>query len=419
MNKLLSVYGLLLFGASFLGAQVLAIDLGFFQLSLYRILLVFSPIVLFQLISFKRLKYFAISNRTYLVFFTIWILYSLFSIFWVKDFRSFFLSFAFLFTGYISTWLIGLTFTKDSIFKKALFVVEFFSIAIIILSAYEISTGNYIFLNEENKIFYDEKSLILSSVGLRTPITIFGNPNNLALYLIFGISISTSLATLKKTNFGKLISVFVCLALIFDIYLTQSRSGFIGVFIFYFFIYFLNFTWKKFIYILFFIVLVMFSIIPFIISNFDLFRDILGFDSSTGSDYIRINLIKNGFYFLYESYFLGVGMGNIEFYMSNYRIYDIGDIRNIHNWWMEVLVSSGAVIFLFYVFIYLRLIKILISISKTTSELNYFKSILSRNFSGFLISFSIVSVGASSVINIEWVWPAMALIIFSTKLKTN
>lgn len=419
MEKLLSIYGLSLFCASFLGAQILSIDLGIFQLSPYRILLLFSPIIFIRLISFKRLKKFAFSNRTYLVFFTFWIFYTLLSLFWVKDFIGYFVSFGFLFTGYISTWLIGLTFNKESIFRKALFFVELVSIAIIFLSAYEISTGNYLFLTEESKIFYDEKSLILNAVGLRTPITIFGNPNNLALYIIFGISISTSLVTLKKTKFGKLISVLVCLALIFDIYLTQSRSGFIGIFIFYSFIYFMNFTWKKLIYVIFFLLVFIFSIIPFIISNFDFFRDSLEFDSSTGSDYIRINLIKNGLYFLYDSYFLGVGMGNIEFYMSNYRIYDIGDIRNMHNWWMEILVSSGVVIFLFYTFIYLRLIKILISISKSTIKLNYFKSILSRNFSGFLISFIIVSVGASSVINIEWVWPAISLIIFSTKLKTN
>lgn len=66
---------------------------------------------------------------------------------------------------------------------------------------------------------------------------------------------------------------------------------------------------------------------------------------------IRKYLIGNGFHFLAESHFLGVGAGNVEHYMAGAP--GVEDKTNIHNWWMEVLVNFGVMIFALYIGLYL------------------------------------------------------------------
>ncbi|PTM56720.1 O-antigen ligase family protein [Desmospora activa] len=66
---------------------------------------------------------------------------------------------------------------------------------------------------------------------------------------------------------------------------------------------------------------------------------------------IRKYLIANGLNFLVESHFLGVGAGNVEHYMAGAP--GVEDKTNIHNWWMEVLVNFGLLIFILYMGFYL------------------------------------------------------------------
>ncbi|SFS33837.1 O-antigen ligase family protein [Marininema halotolerans] len=65
---------------------------------------------------------------------------------------------------------------------------------------------------------------------------------------------------------------------------------------------------------------------------------------------IRKNLILHGLHFLKDSHYMGVGAGNIEFYMKDAS--GVGTKVNMHNWWVEILVNFGVPIFLLYMGLY-------------------------------------------------------------------
>ncbi|WP_072331414.1 O-antigen ligase family protein [Thermoactinomyces sp. DSM 45891] len=68
---------------------------------------------------------------------------------------------------------------------------------------------------------------------------------------------------------------------------------------------------------------------------------------------VRKFLIINGLHFLHDSYYLGVGPGNVEPLMEGAPHVDK---KNIHNWWLEILVNFGVLIFMMYMALYFWLL---------------------------------------------------------------
>ncbi|WP_124728434.1 O-antigen ligase family protein [Staphylospora marina] len=67
---------------------------------------------------------------------------------------------------------------------------------------------------------------------------------------------------------------------------------------------------------------------------------------------VRKYLLLYGFRFLHQSGYFGVGAGNVEHYMQGQKGIDK---TNIHNWWAEVLVNYGVVVFVFWMIFYASL----------------------------------------------------------------
>ncbi|QKG85686.1 O-antigen ligase family protein [Kroppenstedtia pulmonis] len=65
---------------------------------------------------------------------------------------------------------------------------------------------------------------------------------------------------------------------------------------------------------------------------------------------IRMNLMFNALRFLADSGYFGVGAGNIEYHMQGAP--GVKEKVNVHNWWLEVLVNFGVLVFLPYLFLY-------------------------------------------------------------------
>lgn len=134
-------------------------------------------------------------------------------------------------------------------------------------------------------------------------------------------------------------------------------------------------------------------------------------DVTGNSDIARINLIRNGLYFLSETYGFGVGAGNLYKWLSERSIYNIGDLAFIHNWYVEVLVTFGVLFFAVYLVFHGRILHRLFSkrygvdILKTTMFLSF-------------VCFSIVSISSSSNMYSEWVWMYLVVIsLFAADLK--
>ncbi|MFC7440030.1 O-antigen ligase family protein [Laceyella putida] len=65
---------------------------------------------------------------------------------------------------------------------------------------------------------------------------------------------------------------------------------------------------------------------------------------------VRKWLLINGFKFLQQSHYMGIGAGNVEPWMEKYGV-KVNKV-NLHNWWGEILVNFGVLIFVLYMSLY-------------------------------------------------------------------
>lgn len=403
----------MLFSTSLLGVQIFSIDFGWFQLSPYRALILLSPFLVLHVKKRSLILLKQGQNYKYFYFLTVWVFYSLLSILWIKDFSGWAKMFSFLCSGFITSWFIGWHFCFKEDIIKALKITEFFSLLFGLIALYEIVTGNYLFLSDKSLSFYQERSILESTVGLRIPVSVFDNANNYALFLIFPIFCSLALSQIKKTFLGKFWSLILSFSFIVLLFLTQSRSALLGLGLGFTAIFLIkiikgNFNKK----LIFFILLTLGSLsaLPWLLSHSYFYEALIAFDitQAGGSDAIRINLIKNGLVFLFDTLLAGVGLGNIEYYMKYHTLYNTGGIINIHNWWMEILVTSGIFIFIFYLILYI----------KNSYKLYYYSikkeddyPAVSECFFGIMVAFVFASIAVSSLMNSEWYWGLMAIIM--------
>jgi teichuronic acid biosynthesis protein TuaE len=415
----LKKYTLVLFAASLLGPNVIFINFGIFQLSPYRLLLLLSPFFLIKVKKSTFSQHVQSFNYIYFLFMLFWVLYSLVPLFWIKDFSGWFKIYTFLITGFITTWFINLFLTERADIINAMKIVEFFAVAFGLLATYEIISGNYLFVSERSLSYYQERSLLESTIGYRMPISVFGNPNDYALFLLFSVFNSFGLSKIRKSRVIRILSFLFAFFFIFLLFATQSRSAFLGLLlgIFIFCFVSLKSISKKNVYKFIIVILVISFLIPFIKDGKDLYLELMTFDISDGSDEVRLNLLRNGLDFILNTFFMGVGLGNIEYYMANFGYYPTYGVENIHNFWMEMLVSSGILVFSFYLIVYILNIYRLYrySVSEKDAESRF----ISMIFLSFLLAFFITSSGASSLIYNEWIWPIIALIMSFVNVKSK
>ena len=134
---------------------------------------------------------------------------------------------------------------------------------------------------------------------------------------------------------------------------------------------------------------------------------------SARSDTARINLLKNGLYFLSLTYGFGVGAGNLFKWLSEKSIYYIGGLSFIHNWYAEILVTFGVVFFIVYIIFHL---KVLFKLASPRYGRNPMKTAMLISF----ICFSLVSISSSSNVYSEWVWMYLVLMsVFTASLDVE
>lgn len=397
---------------SLMGAQLFSIDVGVMQLSAYRILLVLSFIFLIVFrAKFERQRQLT-SQNTYLVFMVTWFIYSMMHGVIVENAVEWMKSIVFLLSGYAISLLIFIYINDSYKFLRVSRFVIVAGLLIGFLALNEIINGNYFFLSERNLEFYQDESIRDSSINSRIPVVMFGNPNNYALFVYFSIILAFVLHVLEDVFFKKVVYLIIILFFTLLLISTQSRSGLLGVGIF-FVIYMIStlvkegfVSSKSIIVYLFIAMLAMYYIFTSIGGGV---LGFLEFDSAVGSDKVRVNLILNGFQMLVDSYLLGVGLGNIEGGMNSQDLLFTWGITNIHNWWMELLVSSGILIFILYIHFYaetlIRFFRTSInSVGKKEASLN-------RAGLSFMFSFVAASVGPSSLLPTEWFWSLFGLMM--------
>lgn len=400
-----------------IGTTTLSISVGGFQLSLYRGLLFgsFSIITLFSALNLIKFEYSRNARVLYPLFvFLIWVLYGFLSLIWVKDVSLWFRSFFFIFSGFIL--LINCLYFIRSKYEMMDYYIVFVFVSFFhnMVGWIEILFDKYFFLHGEKLAIYKLYDY---------PVSVFGNTNDFATYLLFTSLICFVIIFVSKSIIVKILSSATFTSSLILILMTHSRANLIGLLCGVMLIILLNIGSKKVQKLLLISFVISFFFIVLNSSFLQNLKSILdsllefNFGSSGGSDYVRVNLIRNGIIFLKDTYLLGVGAGNIEYWMLHYSVYNTNGVLNIHNWWLEILVGYGVIVFILYISLYFGLI------------LNSFKSYINSSYKGLkslylinvtlLFTFFIGGVSSSSLISAEWFWLIFVLIIISDIKTTN
>ena len=139
------------------------------------------------------------------------------------------------------------------------------------------------------------------------------------------------------------------------------------------------------------------------------------------SERCRVNLIRNGFLFLWDSKGLGIGYGNMQNYLEFRSEYDVYGIYFFHNWYLEILFCGGVISFIAYLLFHFAKIRTLFALSilrktefrSVAGKAEYDPSILL--LISFLI-FTVACISSSSNLYSEWLWMYFGLISAYTNL---
>ena len=208
--------------SSLLGASVVSIDLGMFQLSLFRALIILISMIMFidMLFSNKLLSVGKKENSYSIKFMLIWFLYAFFTLAWVKDYISWVKAIYFLGLGFICIVAFNKYLKNNKDFLKAFRLMVVMIIFHNIIGWYEVDTGNYLFLSVERVTKY---------ARYKYPVSMFGNTNDFATFMLFSVFITYICAMNTKRHIIKVIYILTIISSVSLLILCRSRANILGL----------------------------------------------------------------------------------------------------------------------------------------------------------------------------------------------
>ena len=123
-------------------------------------------------------------------------------------------------------------------------------------------------------------------------------------------------------------------------------------------------------------------------------------DEGSGSGGTRIRLIEGGVRLSLDSRLLGVGAGNAEYHLR--QIPGLEKVYNLHNWWLEVLVNGGALVFVGYLAFYAALLWSLFRVARDTQD--GLMALTAASLFAALVGYVLGSLSPSSAIHFTPMW---------------
>lgn len=388
---------LLLFLLILFDPLLLNISFSFIKITLLRILLL-GILYIFILSHLNRNKlYMHYKIKNWLCFFWFWLAYMIASLFWSPNIENNFQAIYYFILFFI---LIYSTIKLLNDPKKARFSLNVFYWMVILLTVIgvvEYFTGAHLPTSR-----YTDPNFVNSIIGnsALNPVTAtFYNENDYSLFLSMGIPFI--LIRIMKGNIPiKLISIVSFILILFLIVKNDAKLILISIFIqLVVFILLLNISKTKKVVSFVFLLLLMISAL---ITDEYILNSLYNAGSSLANNNdIRLNLIRNGFYVLYESHFLGVGVRNFGFFMNPNL--DTGNIINPHNWWIELLSEHGVFIFVGYLFLFVWVLINLIRAYRNKSEVKEVALVIFISLIGII-------TGSFAPSNMFYFWPLWLLL---------
>lgn len=351
-SSIKKIYGAMLIISAVLGNAISITTISFLgNLSPYRIMIILGTIINI-LILFNRKKIVVNSKTKQLLIIFLVVLFLIKNLFLMITFGSIETGmpillnyiFGFLFAIIISSYC-----NSYSDIYYLLKIFFFAYIFVIVLSLYEVFTGQY---------FFEIAPLprLTNSLGLYYPANLFYNTNNLSTFLCMGFPLIW--AFLNKIKKDILTFPFLIVSLFISL-CTEGRASMVVflvigiVMIIYYFIN-SNFSIKKRSLIVFMIFLTIFIVSIIFKNEIEIMLlQLSSLNSSNNSVNTRIELISTAIKMLEQSYFLGIGLGN--FSLSFYLYTDVR-LNILHNLFVEFLLENGVFLFALLIIILLKFI---------------------------------------------------------------
>ncbi|MGX7109222.1 O-antigen ligase family protein [Facklamia miroungae] len=413
------LYCLFLVMSVFLGSQILAIETPIAQITLYRILALSSILILAWQVSHKDRNLLlvvpSVATRMLICFLTWWLI-ALTTGLWAESFKDWIQVF-FLMTVGMST-ITALYFWVDSKrqWMRLAQAMWFMMTCLVFWGLFEIISNVYLFADLSK---LDKYGTFSAQPWTRIPITFFANQNDYATLLLAYLVLCSVLYYSSRRHWHRWTILFMFILSSFLIYQSGSRMSLICLFIF-ILMHFLRyykfdlFEGKR-LYLMIFVVIMAFIIPPVREKVFEVIY-FGGPKAGLSGDTKRMNIWRNGLIYLTQTFGLGVGSGNIEYWAKVRPFWPTNEITNMHNWWLEILVSNGILSFLLYLWAYLGMLRRLKFLARLGQKVSRIQSDISFAFYSFLIIFILASITSANNMLIEWHWVFFALMISWVKI---
>lgn len=418
-HKVTKILTIAVYPAGLLGMSVFAFDVGPFHIFPYRILLpIIWVMVIARVINNKgSLFNTPLKVKTFGIFLLIWLVYSIVSIIWAMDKTDAIIHVIYLFLSF-SLILFSVVFfdsIEDLYIVSSIWLV--FLGLVIILGIIETITGFHLPVSR----YYQISKLI--------PTGVFYNQNDLATFLSLSTPFLLSYFLFTKKTIYRLIFLASFLALLYVMISTGSRANFLALILelgYFTIVFFTLQTNRKEIYLLLSSFVLVFLIFPKLVADkftavmFNLQSIVKQFSTQTYSIGHRMSLARNGLLFLISTWGFGVGAGNLEHWMMTRAHYEIERSYNIHNWFLEVLVNYGVLIFFGYVAFLAGMIYWIYHMLRTHKDDHKMK-VIGVGILGSLIGFMVASISSSSIVAFKphWMIYAIGLSYINIGLNTT
>lgn len=393
-----------------IGAMSMTINIGSRPLSLCRIgLFALVILLLIKCLSQKKIILCKCGNCYSVIFFFAWLAWAFVSGVWSMNFADWFRAFHFVFIGVIAIVVCNNALHTKQDIINAFVALEWGIIPQMLLGWYEVFTKDYLFITYGGA----ERANAYSSGSYGLPVAMQVNVCDFGTMMFVGWLLSVICIAYCSKRYawlycGCFISHFLLLIL------HQQRANWLAV-IFVIIAVMFAFDKKKLFLNGCLMLVCGYAIFEFFVAEglnlIDEFNMILKFDFyAGGSDTVRLGLILNGFHFLNETFGFGVGAGQIESWMETRSIYFRGDITNMHNWWMEIMVGYGVLIFVGYCVFYWRTFWKMWDMG-TTKGTELRERCLPFCIALIMCGYTIASVSSSSLVGAEYLWFFWAIVI--------
>ncbi|MHA1343898.1 MAG: O-antigen ligase family protein [Promethearchaeota archaeon] len=374
----------------FFGVALLPVDIGLFTLFPYRIVQ-------------RQIQW-------YFAFLFFWFAYAVISLAWVPSKSMAIRYLIFLFMG-ISVIFFSTYYFREKLDLQKLYLLWMgVFITLLFLGFWEHLTGYHLSVSK----LYGETYARFKYI----PTAVFYNQNDYATFLTLSIPFGIGIVRYSCKKYLRFFGLCSILGAFYLIVAAGSRANIIAVLfeLAFILLFLLNFKRKiKAIITISICIVLLFMFLPGPVQGF--FSQITEKLNSivshaglrTGSIGVRMNLVRNGLLFLYSTAGFGVGAGNAEYYMANFAKYYTAGITNPHNWWLEILVDYGILVFVGYIIFYIGIMRNLWKIYRKKQKIE--EKMICEALLVSLVGFFFASISSSSIMAFkpQWLLFAFAL----------